>query len=101
MFLPFRGRKAGASFVHPMDPPPRTAILVPGFQSTRLVRVFPQGWDQSAEKFAPASVAGTFEQLADLADHGVQLTHAVICLSWHTDELLTPRQRDYLWNAFG
>ena len=101
MFFQFRLRKAAASFVHPLDPAPRTAILVPGFQSTRSLRVFPNGWDEAARKFNPAAVAGTFEQVADLADGGVQLTHAVICLSWDKKEFLTPRQRTYLWSAFG
>ncbi len=101
MLLPFRLRKAAASFVHPLDPAPRTAILVPGFQSTRSIRAFPEGWNDAAARFAPACVAGTFEQLLALADEGVQLTHAVICLSWHRQHLLTARQREHLWNAFG
>lgn len=101
MLFPFRPRKVAASFVHPLDPAPRTAILVPGFQSKRTIRVFPRGWDDAARKFAPASVAATFDQFVDLASQGVQLTHAVICLSWSRDSLLTPRQRDWLWNAFG
>jgi hypothetical protein len=101
MFLPFRSQKAVASFVHPLDPAPRTAILVPGFRSTRSFRVFPHGWDDAARTFAPASVAGTLDQLLSLADEGVSLTHAVICLSWHRKDLLTPSQRAFLWDAFG
>lgn len=101
MFLPLRSRKAAASFVHPLDPAPRTALLVPGFQSTRSIRVFPQGWDDAAKKFAPASVAGSFDQLLSLADEGIQLTHAVICLSWYREDLLTASQRAFLWNALG
>src|SRR5438309_12054932 len=100
MFLPFRFPQAAPSFVHPLDPAPRTAILVPGFQSSRSIRIFPHGWDNAARKFAPASVAGTLDQLLSLADEGVQLTHAVICLAWHREDLLTPSQRAYLWNAF-
>jgi len=101
MFLPLRSQKAAASFVHPLDPAPRTAILLPGFQSTRSVRVFPNGWDEAARRFAPACVAGTFDQLRSLANQGVQLTHAVVCLSWHREDLLTATQRAFLWNAFG
>jgi|ERR1051326_5205564 hypothetical protein len=101
MLYSLRSSKAAASFVHPLDPAPRTAILVPGFQSTRSIRVFPEGWNDSARKFAPASVAGTLDQLLSLADEGVQLTHAVICLAWDREEFLTPSQRGFLWNAFG
>lgn len=101
MFLPFRLSKTAPSFVHPLDPAPRTAILVPGFQSTRSIRVFPHGWDDAARKFAPAAVAGTFDQLLSLAGQGVQLTHAVICLSWRRKDLLTASQRELLWSAFG
>ena len=101
MFLPFRPRYAAASFVHPLDPAPRTAILVSGFKSTRSIRVFPDGWNNTARKFSPASVAGTFDQLRSLAEEGVQLTHAVICLSWRWENLLTASERQYLWSAFG
>src|SRR6266550_1450214 len=101
MFLPLLSRKAAASFVHPLDPAPRTAILVPGFRSSRSIRAFPQGWDDAARKFAPAAVAGTLEQLLSLADQGVPLTHAVICLAWHREDLLTASQRAFLWNVFG
>lgn len=101
MLFPLRSRKAAASFVHPLDPAPRTAILLPGFQPARSIRIFPGGWDHAARKYAPASVAGTFNQLASLAEEGIQLTHAVICLSWKREALLTARQRAFLWNAFG
>ena len=101
MLLRLRLRKAGASFVHPLDPAPRTAILVPGFNSTRSMRVFPLGWNDAARRFTPGAVAGTFSQLRALADDDVRLTHAVICLAWDKKDLLTARQRDYLWTAFG
>ena len=101
MFLPLRSRKAAASFVHPLDPAPRTAILVPGFQATRNIRIFPQGWDDAARKFAPASVAGTFDQLIALTGEDVQLTHALICLSWYREDFLSASQRSFFWNAFG
>jgi hypothetical protein len=101
VFFPFRPQAAVAAFVHPLDPQPRTAILVPGFRSTRTTRVFPHGWDSDTEIFRPGAIAGTFNQLLRIADTGVQLSHAVICLTWNVDHLLTDAQRDIIWEGFG
>ena len=101
MVVRIRRPKAAVSFVHPLDPAPRTAILVPGFKTTRTIRVFPHGWNAAAAKFAPESVAGTFEQLLLLAGTRVVLSHAVICLAWKRDDLLSSGERDLLWNLFG
>lgn len=101
MLFRTRPREAAAAFVHPLDPQPRTAILVPGFRSTRSVRIFPHGWDRASKKFAPAAVAATFQQLAALRKERVELTHAVICLAWHRHDLLTPQKSDLLWESFG
>jgi hypothetical protein len=101
VFFPFRPHAAVAAFVHPLDPQPRTAILVPRFRSTRTARVFPNGWDKDAVIFRPGAIAGTFNQLLRIGDAGVQLTHAVICLTWNVGHLLTDAQRDILWDGFG
>lgn len=101
MIVKLRVGKTIARFVHPLDPAPRTAILVPGFEVTRTVRVFPNGWDKAAAKFSPEAVAGTFSQLLTLSREGISLTHAVICLSWDRHALLSGAQRDLLWEAFG
>ncbi len=101
MFRSFMLRASGAAFVNPLEPAPRTAILVPGFKSKRNTRVFPDGWNRAAAEFEPAAVAGTFDQLLALADHDVRLTHAVICLAWDVDDLLSEQQRDALWSALG
>jgi hypothetical protein len=101
MLFSFRPNAAAAVFVNPLDPPPRTAILAPRFRSTRTTRVFPNGWDNDAAKFSPGAIAGTFDQLLAAADAGVRLTHAVVCLSWDIDNLLTDAQRDHLWEVFG
>src|SRR5258708_16557648 len=98
---PFRPHAAAAVFVHPLAPPPRTAVLAPRFRSTRTSRVFPNGWDNDVATFAPGAIAGAFDQLLAAADAGLQLTHAVVCLTWDTDNLLTDDQRDFLWEAFG
>ena len=92
---------SGAAFFHPLQPAPKTAILVPGFRETRSVRVFPGGWSDACRCFAPAAVAATFPQLRDLSNRDVCFTHALIVLSWSFDKTLTPADRDFLWDAFG
>lgn len=100
--LPHFFRSAsGAAFIHPLQPPPKTAILVPGFRQTRTVRVFPDGWSDACRRFAPAAVAATFPQLRDLSNRSVRFTHALIVLSWSFDTTLSPDERDLLWNSFG
>jgi hypothetical protein len=91
----------GAHFVHPIDPAPRTAILVPGFRETRLVRIFPQGWNERAKRFRPASIAGPLEQLASLAREGWPLEQAVIVFTYAGGPGVSPRDREALWQSFG
>ena len=100
MILRIRGPGPRANFVHPLDPAPRTAILVPGFRESKTIRVFPNGWCPECERFTPESVAGTFLHLRELAKRNVELTHTVIVLSWSLNEMLEG-QRDFLWRAFG
>ena len=110
----FRSRRKD-SFVYPVPPPPRTAILVSwfneswfleswfhdSFKSNRPLRVFPHGWTEDAAAFRPAAVAGTFEQLRALsAADAASLTHAVIVL-WRAAQLrLSDEDREQLWAAF-
>lgn len=96
-----RCRKPGARFVHPMDPMPRTAILAPGFRETKLVRVFPSGWNDAANRFHPASIAGPVEQLRRLARQGVCAQHSIVVFSFDGEEALTNADRDLFWKAFG
>lgn len=93
------------SFVYPVHPAPRTAILVPWFQenvlANRPLRVFRDGWNEDAAAFAPAAVAGTFEQLSELARSGIpSLTHSVIVLWRASEPRLRDTDRDTLWAAF-
>ncbi len=101
MIVRIRRSHRGARFIHPLDAESRTAILAPGFQETRLVRVFPQGWDKSAERFAPASVAGPLEQLRSLAHIGRPLEDAVIGFTYQADSGVSPADRELFWEAFG
>ena len=73
------------------------------------VRLFPagwpQGWNAAAERFAPASLAATFEQLIALssvsANRRAGLTHALIVLSRPEWPALGAQRRDALWQIFG
>ena len=93
------------SFVYPVHPAPRTAILVPWFHENvfenRPLRVFHDGWCEGAAAFAPAAVAGTFEQLRELARSGIpSLTHSIIVLWRAGQPRLSEADRDTLWAAF-
>ena len=101
MTMRIRRRASGATFIHPMDPTPRTAILAPGFQETKLVRVFPAGWTEQAARFNPTSIAGPPEQLRRLTGLGLQLRHAVIAFTYQGQAGLSSDDRDLFWDSFG
>ena len=97
-------------FQYPIAPAPRTAVLVNWFSSGRFgqgiltpqpIRVFRKGWGPKAAAFAPAAIAGTWEQLRSLKRASApSLTHAVIVLWRPGQERLTEADRDRLWDAF-
>jgi len=93
--------QTGARFVHPLEPAPRTAVLAGGFEETKLVRVFPHGWNADAARFAPTSLAGPLEQLRRAAYLGADLAHSVVAFTYQGGDGLTPADRESLWNAFG
>ena len=101
MIVRIRRPSKGATFIHPMDPAPRTAILAPGFRETRLVRVFPQGWNARAKRFNPSSVAGPLEQLRSLARDGCPIEQAVVAFTYSGGPALSSADREWLWSAFG
>jgi hypothetical protein len=102
MVVKIRRREWGARFIHPMDPVPRTAILAPGFQETKLVRVFPAGWSSDAERFAPGSIAGPIERLRPLTSLKLPLTHAVIVFTYQAGVAsMSDEDRELFWDAFG
>jgi len=84
-----------------MNPTPRTAILAPGFQETKLVRVFPQGWNEEAAKFEPSSIAGPADRLRRLTKLDLRLRHAVIVFTYGGEAGLSDDDRDSFWDAFG
>lgn len=99
----FQSEAGLAALVHPLNPVPRTAILAAGFEETRLIRGFPSGWSQEAERFRPTALAGTFQALRPLTIRGdeIALRHAVIVFHYGLDIRLLDSERDLLWKAFG
>jgi hypothetical protein len=73
----------------------------PGFRETRLVRVFPQGWNERVRRFQPGSVAGPLEQLRSLAREEWPLEQAVIVFTYAGGPGISPLDREALWKAFG
>jgi hypothetical protein len=90
----------GALFIHPTDPAPRTAVLAAGFQETKLVRVFPLGWNEQAARFSRASVAGPLEQLLRVARAGWRVEHSIVVFTYPGQPGLSSRQRESFWKAF-
>jgi hypothetical protein len=101
MVVRIRRPSKGALFIPPFDPAPRTAILAPGFRQTRLVRIFPQGWDEKAKRFNPACIAGRLEKLLAVAHDGWPVELAVVVFTSAGGEELTQSVRESLWDAFG
>ena len=101
MVVRIRRPSKGAIFTHPIDPAPRTAILVPGFRESRLVRVFPQGWNESARRFNAGSIAGPLERLLIVARDGCTVDQAVVVFTYAGGATLAAQDRELLWEAFG
>jgi len=97
-------------FQYPIEPAPRTAVLVNWFSSGRFgrgfltaqsIRVFRNGWGPDAARFAPAAIAGTWEQFRSLDRASIpSLTHAVVVLWRSGQQRLAEADRDHLWNIF-
>ena len=67
------------------------------------MRIFPDGWSESAAKFRPESLAAPFETLQVLAreNHIESLRHAIIVLHSEHGTLLSESQRLSLWDVWG
>jgi hypothetical protein len=86
--------------VYPIPPAPRTAVLIGGFRSRGLVRVFVDGWTDETARFAPQSIAGRLDQLFVL-DSIARPTHALIVIRREWERAVPGEDRDRLWRAFG
>ena len=87
--------------MHPLAPVPKTIVLAPGFESTRAIRVFPEGWNDEAARLGPCSVAAPIKDLLALARSGATLRYAAIVLTRGPHSALLEADRDRLWDAFG
>jgi hypothetical protein len=96
-----RDKRRGATFVHPIDPAPRTAVLAAGFRETKLTRIFPQGWNDRVARFSPASVAGGREHLFQAARAGAQIGHSVVLFTRPGEPGLSGAERESLWDSLG
>jgi hypothetical protein len=96
-----RRPSTGTLFEHPLSPAPKTTVLARGFQSTRNIRVFADGWSEAAARLGPCALAASLEELRRLAALGIQVQHAVIVLTSGALSSLTEEDRDLLWRAFG
>ncbi len=97
-------RKAGlAALVHPLHPVPRTAVLAAGFEESRLIRGFPNGWSEELAQFRPSALAGSFDAMRPLTirSHDLDLRHAIIIFHHDLERRLRDSERDLLWKAFG
>jgi len=99
----FRRSPAAAAFHNPLDHGPKTAILRAGFQSSRSVRVFPEGWSDAARRFNPEAIAASLDDLLELARRHpeIELQSAVIVFTYDDSRCLTDADREMLWTAFG
>ena len=99
--LRFQRSAKNATFIHPMNPAPRTAILAPGFRGTRNARVFEEGWCERAARFRPESIAAPVSELRRLAAEGLRLDHSVVALTYEGEDGLNLPDRELFWRAFG
>lgn len=92
---------------YPLDPPPRTAVLFPGFHETRHVRVFADNWSRKLKGYRPNAIAGPAGVLRALAlaiREGrvatAPLTHAVVVFTGIEHGILRQADRDLIWQIF-
>jgi hypothetical protein len=111
-----------AEFRYPIEPVPRTAVLVPWFDPTWFdptwfdptwfsakgsVRAFENGWSEETAQFAPEAIAATWTQLKELAADSLSPavppapTHALVVLHRTGAAPLAPDDREWLWRKFG
>ena len=92
---------------YPLETPPRIAVLFPGFQESRHVRVFVHNWSKGLRRYHPNAVAGPVGVLRTLAlairDGRIEappLTHAVVAFTGMEHGLLRQADRDLFWEIF-
>ncbi len=94
-----------AEYVSPLQPEPKTAILIPGFRESKRVRVFPGGWDEETAHYRPAVVGAPVEDLIRLArswdERWERPRRALVAFSFEHGESPSETDKDELWDRFG
>ena len=75
-------------------------MLTAGFRPTKLARVFPQGWNERAARYSPASIAGPLEQLLEVARAGWRVEHSLVVFTFPGELGLSASDRESFWKAF-
>jgi hypothetical protein len=98
-------------FEYHLDPMPRIAVLMDGFENTDAVQCFPEGWGEEMEKFKPEAIAGPVPALRRLAtmvfSSGARLRHlrrpliALSGLGFDQRAMMSEDDRNLFWRAFG
>ncbi len=94
-----------ADYVSPVQPEPKTAILIPGFRESKRMRVFPGGWDEETARYRPAVVGAPVEDLVRLArnwdERWERPKRALVAFSFEYGEGPSEADKDELWDRFG
>jgi hypothetical protein len=92
---------------YPLDTPPRTAVLFPGFRETRHMRVFADNWSRKLKRYRPNAIAGPAGVLRALAlairDGRVAmppLTRAVVVFTGIEHGIMRQADHDLFWQIF-
>lgn len=94
-----------ADYVSPLQPVPKTAVLICGFREAKRVRVFPEGWGTPAIRFRPEVLAAGWEDLLTLArewkSDWTAPTRGFVIFSSLAKPSPPVHLRDLLWDRFG
>jgi hypothetical protein len=104
---PAGARPEPRDLCYPLNTPPRIAVLSPGFDETRNVRIFADNWSRKLKRYRPSTIAGPAGVLRALAlairDGRMDLqplTHALIVFTGIEHGILRQADRDLFWQIF-
>ena len=94
-----------AEYISPVQPEPKTAILIPGFKETKRMRVFPGGWDSETARYRAAVLCAPSDDLVRLArnwdERWERPKRALVAFSFEYGEGPSEAEKDELWDRFG
>jgi hypothetical protein len=92
---------------YPLDPAPKTAILLPGFAENGKTKVLAKNWQSRVERFRPEAIAaplGVLRELARHVEHGsavmAHLQYPIIAFTTVGEGPLSDADRELFWQAF-